>query len=172
MCVRLCDIHSRFRRVTFKKLRSAPPIGNKSPDGIFVSPVVVATHTRTKPKKTCSNTIQHLPRQTYHSQPNTTGIHLSCTMCLCSTAQNAGRRSRTYRENEQKKKKKKNTKRIITYAWQQVDRFRKVTDPPYADWYILIMKYLRSRCAKPSHRKYYIRCDIIFSLSFFNFFLL
>lgn len=51
MCVRLCDIHSRFRRVTFKKLRSAPPIGNKSPDGMFVSPVVVATHTRTKPKK-------------------------------------------------------------------------------------------------------------------------
>lgn len=73
---------------------------------------------------------------------------------------------------ERAKKKKKNTKRIITYAWQQVDRFRKVTDPPYADWYILIMKYLRSRCAKPSHRKYYIRCDIIVSLSFFNFFLL
>lgn len=110
MCVRLCDIHSRFRRVTFKKLRSAPPIGNKSPDGMFVSPVVVATHTRTKPKKTCSNTIQHLPRQTYHSQPNTTGIHLSCTMCLCSTAQNAGRRSRTYRESEQKKKKEEHEK--------------------------------------------------------------
>lgn len=171
MCVRLCDIHSRFRRVTFKKLRSAPPIGNKSPYGIFVSRVVVATHTN----KTQKNMFKHdtapaTPNISFSTKYNGDSFIVYdvfvfyCPKCWPPVKNISWERA--------KKKEKKNTKRIITYAWQQVDRFRKVTDPPYADWYILIMKYLRSRCAKPSHRKYYIRCDIIFSLSFFNFFLL